>query len=127
MRVSTLSGTVRPARGRMSSSQTRSMLAVRGVSVAVDRDVEPLDRHRLDVVAEHHRQRTGHGRRRAENRVLVGEDVLEREIAVPLQPGAALDRERGGAVLPLVGAERVEHRDVGEERREQLIVDEVAA
>ena len=34
-RVSTFSGTVRPARGRMSSSHTRSMLTERGVSLAL--------------------------------------------------------------------------------------------
>ena len=38
---------------------------------------------------------------------------------------AALHAEGGGAELPLVGAERVEERDVGQQRREQLIVDEL--
>ncbi len=50
-----------------------------------DRDVERLERHRLDVVRQHHRQRTGDRGRGAEQRALAGEDVLEREIAVALE------------------------------------------
>ena len=90
-----------------------------------DRDVQPLERDRLDVVREEHRDRPGHGRRRAENGRVAGEDVLDVQIPVALDARAALDGDGRRAELPLVRRERVEHRHVGDERREHLIVDEL--
>ena len=111
--------------GRTSSSQTRSIVALRGVSVVVDGDVEAIDRDRLDVVRQEHRQRAGHGRRSAQHRAVAGEHIVHGEVAVSLDVRAALHAEGGGAELAFVCAQRVEHRDVGKERREELIVDEL--
>ena len=82
-------------------------------------------RHRLDVVRQEHRERPGHRAGRPQHRAVAREHVVDGQVSVPLDAGAALDRERRSAELALVGPERVEHRDVGQQRREQLVVHEL--
>ena len=89
-----------------------------------DRDVESLERDRLDVVREQHRHRPGDGGRGAENRRVAGEHVFDVQVRVALDARAALDADGRRAELPLVRRQRVEHRHVGDERREHLIVDD---
>ena len=89
-----------------------------------DRDVQSLERDRLDVVREQHRHRTGDGGRGAENRRVAGKHILDVQIRVPLDARAALDGDGRCAELAFVRRQRIEHRHVGDERREHLIVDD---
>ena len=75
---------MRPARGRSSSIQTRSIVEISGVSLASIVKSSDSSVTLLAVVRQQHRQRPADRGGRGERRRFAGEDVLEGHVGVPL-------------------------------------------
>ena len=117
--------TVVPGRTVGASIQARSRVDVRGRSLVVMCRSTPSNAARSSVVAHQDGQGRRHRHGRARRRRFAGEHVVDRHLAVAAHRRRALDRERRRAELPLVGRQRVQDHDVRQQRREQLVVDEV--
>ncbi len=87
-----------------------------------DGKLDPFHRDRFDVVREQQGDRARDIRRRRRDGAVAGEDVLVGQVGVLVERRLALDGEGHRAELTLVVAECVEQRDVGQQRREELIV-----
>ena len=123
VRSSTLTVASRPARGRSVSSHTRSIRAVRDCSVA-SMVSDRLSRHRPARRRSSSRNVSGPATYAASaaGRLIARKDVLERDIAVLANRRRAAYGERRGPGVALVAREHVRDREIGEERRERVIL-----
>jgi len=91
----------------------------------LDGQLDAVDLDRLAFVAQQHRERAGHRGGGADGRRVAGEHVVDGDGAVAADLRRAADQERGHAELALVGLQRVGDRGERQQRREQLVLDDL--
>src|SRR5262249_10906197 len=88
------------------------------------RDVDAVELHLLEVVADQVGNRRDDVRGGAHRRLLARVEIVERDRVVLLHLHGAAYAECRRSELPLVRAGGVQDGGVGQQRREQLIVDQ---